>query len=301
MSRIDKPITFAEADKALARRQDRETYLKSREIAAQWSAEARSRAFFSARVANATILSELHSKAQAIAQGKMTQQQAKLLLRRYFVGEGAKPLAALGFAPADEAGGVGELGSAQRINLILETNVRMAQEVGQYRKWAEDRDIYKYGIWRVGWSKEHRPEHLARDGRAYAFDHPIWTESPPGGEFNCHCYRQLARESEVLEKGITPEPQASYFEPSSLGFDPSRGMREPPEFGNRVRKEYKDMAKKQMNLFRQVEETVRKSDKESIPAIIDRIKGSVKDSYIIKAIKRIQEDKEEERKYPPGL
>ncbi len=217
MSRIDKPITFAEADKALARRQDRETYLKSREIAAQWSAEARSRAFFSARVANATILSELHSKAQAIAQGKMTQQQAKLLLRRYFVGEGAKPLAALGFAPADEAGGVGELGSAQRI-------------------------IYKYGIWRVGWSKEHRPEHLARDGRAYAFDHPIWTESPPGGEFNCHCYRQLARESEVLEKGITPEPQASYFEPSSLGFDPSRGMREPPEFGKRVRKLLVDAA-----------------------------------------------------------
>jgi hypothetical protein len=111
----------------------------------------------------------------------------------------------------------------------------------------------------------------------------------------------LLRGEDMAERGITPERPDIPFEPSSLGFDPSRGIRKPPEFGKRVRKEYKDKAKKQMNLFRQVEETVRKSDKESIPAIIDRIKGSVKGSYIIKAIKGIQEDKEEERKYPPGL
>ena len=298
---FDKPITFKEADQALARRKDKTTYMKSREIALAWNADARSRAFFSARVANATILSELHNKVQAVLEGKMTDAQARNLLRRYFAGEGADALAELGFAPPKDARGNAQLSSTDRIELILNTNVKMAQEAGQYKQWSDQRDIYKYGIWKVGYAKEHRPEHLARDGKAYAFDHPIWTQSPPGGEFNCHCYRMLVREEDVFERGITPERPDIPFEPSSLGFDPSRGIRKPPEFGKRVRKEYKDKAKKQMNLFRQVEETVRKSDKESIPAIIDRIKGSVKGSYIIKAIKGIQEDKEEERKYPPGL
>jgi hypothetical protein len=298
---FDKPITFKEADQALARRKDKTTYMKSREIALAWNADARSRAFFSARVANATILSEIHRRVESVVAGKGTDAQARALLQRYFIGEGADALAELGFAPQRDAKGVAQLASTARLKLIIDTNVTMAQEVGQYKQWSDQRDIYKYGIWKCGYSEEHRPEHLARDGKAYAFDHPIWTQSPPGGEFNCHCYRMLLREEDVFERGITPERPDIPFEPSSLGFNPARGIRKPPEFGNRVRKEYKDMAKKQMNLFRQVEETVRKSDKESIPAIIDRIKGSVKGSYIIKAIKGIQEDKEEERKYPPGL
>jgi len=252
---FDKPITFKEADQALARRKDKTTYMKSREIALAWNADARSRAFFSARVANATILSEIHRRVESVVAGKGTDAQARALLQRYFIGEGADALAELGFAPQRDAKGVAQLASTARLKLIIDTNVTMAQEVGQYKQWAAQRDIYKYGIWKVGYAKEHRPEHLARDGKAYAFDHPIWTKSPPGGEFNCHCYRMLLREEDMAERGITPERPDIPFEPSSLGFNPARGIRKPPEFGKRVKKEYKDKAKEQMAQFKPEEET----------------------------------------------
>lgn len=251
---FDKPITFKEADQALARRKDKTTYMKSREIALSWNADARARAFFSARVASATILSELHSKVEAVVKGQMTKAQARALMQRYFVGDGADALAELGFAPQGEGIGVAQLASSARLNLILDTNVKMAQEAGQYKQWAAQRDIYKYGIWKCGYSKEHRIEHLARDGKAYVFDHPIWTQSPPGGEFNCHCYRMLLREEDMAERGITPERPDIPFEPSSLGFNPARGIRKPPEFGKRVRKQYKKKAQEQMEKFEQEEE-----------------------------------------------
>lgn len=243
---FDEPIRLTKALQAINARKDRTTHLKSREIAMAWNAEARARAFFSARVASATILSELHNKVQAVVEGRMTKGQARALLQRYFVGEGADALAALGFAPQGEGGGVAELASAARLRLILDMNVNMAQECGEYQRWAEMKDIYRYGMWKCGYAKEHREEHLARDGRVYAFDHPIWTESPPGGEFNCHCYRVLMREEDVLERGITPEPMDVPFAPSSLGFDPSRGMQK-PKFGKRVRKEYRDKAQEQID------------------------------------------------------
>jgi hypothetical protein len=155
----------------------------------------------------------------------------------------------LGFAPPREATGLAQLSSVSRIQLILDTNVKMAFEAGQYQQWAAQRDIYKYGMWKCGYAKEHREEHLARDGKVYAFDHPIWTESPPGGEFNCHCYRLLLREEDVFERGITPEPMDVPFAPSSLGFNPARGVGMPPEFGKRVRKEYREIAERQMAKF----------------------------------------------------
>lgn len=250
---FDEPIRLTKALQAINARKDRTTHLKSREIAMAWNAEARARAFFSARVASATILSELHNKVQAVVEGRMTKGQARALLQRYFVGEGADALAALGFAPQGEGGGVAELASAARLRLILDMNVNMAQECGEYRRWAEMKDIYRYGMWKCGYAKEHREEHLARDGKVYAFDHPIWTESPPGGEFNCHCYRVLLREEDVIERGITPEPMGVPFAPSSLGFDPSRGMQK-PEFGKRVRKEYREIAERQMAKFTQAQQ-----------------------------------------------
>ncbi len=248
---FSRPINFKQAIEALNKRKQTPTTLKSKELAILWSDEARAKAFFSARVANASILSELQRRAQQIVEGKMTDSQARRLLRDYFVGEGAKPLEMLGFAPKTEAAGVAELASTYRLELIFQTNARMAQEVGQYQQWNEVKKTYQYGIWRIGYSKVHRPEHVARDGKAYAFDHPIWTESPPGGEFNCHCYRMLARESDLKEQGIIPQKNDSEFEKSSLGFDPSRNIDDPPEFGKRTEKQYKLKAEKQIKEYQE--------------------------------------------------
>jgi hypothetical protein len=244
---FEAPLTFAEAEAMLTARLDTPTALRHKEIAALWDDEFRSRAFFSARVTEATVLSELHRRAQDVLDGKMTGKQAVELLRDYFVGPGADALAAMGFAPKRDARTIGELASLPRLQLIIETNVRMAQECGHYQQWAESAVYWRYGIWRCGYAEEHREEHLARDGRAYAFEHPIWTQSPPGGEFNCHCWREIASEDDIRELGIEPEPLSSPFQPSSLGFDPSRGMAEPPPFGKRVRPEYREKAQEKIN------------------------------------------------------
>lgn len=244
---FEAPLTFAEAEAMLTARLDTPTALRHKEIAALWDDEFRSRAFFSARVTEATVLSELHRRAQDVLDGKMTGKQAVELLRDYFVGPGADALAAMGFAPERDARTIGELASYPRLQLIIETNVRMAQECGHYQQWAESAVYWRYGIWRCGYAEEHREEHLAREGRAYAFEHPIWTQSPPGGEFNCHCWREIASEDDIRELGIEPEPLSSPFQPSSLGFDPSRGMAEPPPFGKRVRPEYREKAQEKIN------------------------------------------------------
>lgn len=253
---FEAPLTFTEAEAMLSARLDTPTALKYKEIAATWDADFRHRAFFSARVTEATVLSELHNRVQAVLDGKMTDKQAVALLRDYFVGPGADPLAKMGFAPKAGARTIAELASLPRLQLIVETNVRMAQECGHYQQWAESAAYYRYGVWRCGYAEEHREEHLARDGKAYAFDHPIWTQSPPGGEFNCHCYREIASEDEIKAMGLSPEPPSSPFTPSSLGFDPSRGMADPPPFGKRVRPEYQEKAQEKIDAFLSGEEPV---------------------------------------------
>ena len=244
---FEAPISFVEAESMLKARLDTPTALKHVEIAETWDADFRQRAFFSARVTDAAILSELHDKVQAVVDGRMSNKQARALLREYFAGPGADALGRMGFAPERDARTLGELASIPRLDLIIETNVRMAQEVGHYQSWAEHADYFKYGVWRCGWAKEHREEHLARDGKVYRFDHPIWTQSPPGGEFNCQCYREIASDEDIERLGLKPEDAGAPFEPSSLGFDPSRAMRDPPPFGKRVRPEYQERAQEKID------------------------------------------------------
>ena len=207
-------------------RQDTATAMTTRQIAAAWSGEARQRAFFSARVAEVSILKELHRVCTQVVEGKMSPKQATRLVQDYFVGEGADALARLGFAPPRTQRGISELGSTARLMLIFNTNLKLAQETGHYRQWSQVKEVFPYGIWHCGNAKEHRKEHLARDGRAFPFNHPIWTVSPPGGEFNCHCWREVVSAEELERRGITPEDASFRFAPSSLGFDPSRPISE---------------------------------------------------------------------------
>ena len=240
---FNEPVSFREADDFLHSRLDTPTWLRSREIALQWDAEARQAAFFSARVTEAAILSRLHDVCQSVMSGRMTRRQARRLLREYFLGDGADALAAMGFAPARGTTGIAQLASIPRLDLIIYQNVKMAEERGHYLQWKEVARDFPYGIWRCGNCENHRESHLARDGHAYAFDHPIWTQSPPGGEFNCHCRREIATAQDLQDLGITPDPPDSPFEPSSLGFDPSRPIGDEPAFGRTVRPEYAEKAR----------------------------------------------------------
>lgn len=226
---LDRPVSLNEAEAMLDARLDRATALRFREILAAWAPGARQRAFFSARVAAATALSILHRRCRQVLEGDMTDAQAVRLIQEWFLSPaGGSILASMGFAPVRDARGVAELASGARLALVVRTNVLMAQECGRYAAWRDQADAFPYARWRCGHAEHHREEHLRRDGRVFRFDHPIWTQSPPGGEFNCRCRRELLTRRDLDRLGLVPEPDDFPFKPSSLGFDPSRPVSDTP-------------------------------------------------------------------------
>jgi hypothetical protein len=239
-----EPFTFEEASAFIAGKKDKTTTLTSREYLAQWDEQTRRKSFFSARVASADLLAELHQRVQQVVDGKMTDAQARELLRVFLAGDGRDMLASLGFAPPSVDGGLKELGSVRRLQLIIDQNTKMAQEVGAYRQWIENADIAPYGRWHLGVSEVHRKQHVAHDGKVYRYDHPIWTTDPPGGLFNCHCWREEMTQAEVDAEGLSIQPGNSPVTPSPLGFDPSKSIDQlppprpgwPPEIADEVRK-----------------------------------------------------------------
>ena len=220
------PVKFSEAISYLKRKLNRPTFLSASQIASSWDADTKRRAFFSAKVASADVLSVLHKRVTQVMSGDMTDEQARELLRVYLSGEGKDLLASMGFSPPSVGAGIAELGSVRRLRLILYQNTKMATEVGHYRQWAENAHVYPYGRWHLGISEEHREEHVARDGVVYPFDNPVWTEDPPGARYNCHCWREELTAEEA--EGFAIEHNTYFGSPSPLEFDPSKSLDDPP-------------------------------------------------------------------------
>jgi len=227
---LRRSVNFREAERYLASRADKPTALKAKEYLTVWDAETRRKSFFSARVASADLLSALHAKVQAVVEGKGTENQAAELLRVFLERDGAEALSALGFLPAAATtDALTELSATRRLRLILYQNAKIAEEAGAYQQWAVNKDMFPYGRWRLGYAEEHREEHVARDGKIYPFDHPIWTQSPPGSEFNCHCYREELTAEEARAAGVPIEPIPKDPLPRpTVDFDPSQPLASPP-------------------------------------------------------------------------
>lgn len=226
---IRRVFSFKEALRYVTAKQTTTTRERTASIAANWSEEATRKAFFSARVAEADILNKIHNLVNDVVRGEMTQDQARELLRKFLSEDGSKKLLqGMGFSPDyDMEGSVSNLASTRRLKLILYQNSKMAHEVGAYQKWRENWDILPYGRWHIGGSKEHREAHKARDGMIFHHNHPVWTKDPPGGLFNCRCWREDLTEEEVVGSRI--EPFDYKFDPSPLKFDPSKGLDQLPD------------------------------------------------------------------------
>ena len=151
---LRKPASFTEAERYLAARADRPTALNSRQYLQLWDKETRNRAFFSANVAKADILAELHKWTQMVVDGTGTQSQAVTKIIQWMETDaGAAALAAGGWAPLGTAGEkITELASVRRLELIVYQNAKIAQETGHYQQWALNRASRPYGRWRLGYS-----------------------------------------------------------------------------------------------------------------------------------------------------
>jgi hypothetical protein len=122
------------------------------------SREFRQRAVFSARMTNADAVKGLADVVDEILQGKIDMATGRLRLFRKLKQLGYDP--AVGFpqdmadVPPAEAGSLRDLSSASRIDLMLETNVRMAQGYGRMVAGNTEAARYAFPAWelvRVYW------------------------------------------------------------------------------------------------------------------------------------------------------
>lgn len=124
------PQPFRQALDAVAVRTKLPTALTSAEMQRRVEAEVRERALFSARVTQAEILDGLEAAVRAVLEGEMTLSGAARELQRL--------IRSLGYEPeAGARGGLTDLGSDPRVNLMVEQNVASA---AGYGRWAQGQD-----------------------------------------------------------------------------------------------------------------------------------------------------------------
>ena len=117
------------------------------------SQELRSRIVFSARVTNAEFLQEVKSVVDDILSGKINQATGRLRLLRKLTALGYDP--AVGFPgdmaaiPPAERGSLQDLSSQRRLDLLIETNVRMAQNYGRMIAGNQEYELREYPAWEL--------------------------------------------------------------------------------------------------------------------------------------------------------
>jgi len=123
-----EPVPFDEALNSRAVKELLPTAASSMELSAI-APELRERAFFSARVKNAELLQELDNGIDELLQGRVDVASIRTRLKEYEASIGLLPTA----ADAPE-GPLSDITSTARLDLILDTNVRMAQGYGQWKQ-----------------------------------------------------------------------------------------------------------------------------------------------------------------------
>lgn len=177
------PLPFEEAIQSREVRQILPTDFRTA-LLQQIPAELRERAMFSAGVTNAQFLQDASDEIQDILDGKQDRATARLKMKQL--------LDRLGYVPPEgEEGTLTDLGSDDRLNLILDTNVQMAQGYG---RWKQGQDPTILDAWpaqelidtnpgqtenRRDWEQiwENAGGTVQPDGRMIALKNdPIWVE-----------------------------------------------------------------------------------------------------------------------------
>lgn len=224
---FSEPISFAEALASRAVKAMLPTSLGSRELA-QIEPALRERAMFSARTTNAGYLQQVNDLVSKLADGKTDQATVRLKLKQ--------ALQALDYQPDPEKrGGIQDLSSDARLNLVIETNTRMAQGYGFWQQGQDEdllfafpaQELYRAEAraiprdWQSRWA-EAGGEFF--EGRMIALkDDPIWVEIsafglpyPPFDFRSGMDVRDVNREEAEQFGLITPEERV---EPQDRGFN----------------------------------------------------------------------------------
>ena len=247
MARVNaNPITEKEALDYILEKENRPTHEKSREIALTWDSEAKTRAFFSARVAKADLLEGMRKHITDVVQGRGTTSDARFWIRKFLRTEGKNSLAELGFLPEQEAresDSIIELASTRRLNLIIEQNVRMAHAVGEYAEFMDARDIFPYVEYRTREDAKVRNTHMLLDGMVFRVDDPIMSRICPPQDFRCRCRLRQLSADELGGRKVSGELPEGWKPPESgFSFDVTKGLAqalpEKEQWGDDIKEEF---------------------------------------------------------------
>lgn len=140
-----EPIPFQEALDDLAARQLLPTALSSAEIREQWESDLRQRSLFSARTTKADILASYREQLTELLDGQTNVATARAKLQDLFDGLGYDAERG-GFEGEEvepaERGSLRDLSSDQRINLVLQTNLRQVANAAFHQRATQDDELY---------------------------------------------------------------------------------------------------------------------------------------------------------------
>lgn len=148
---FDQPVSIDDALKHQHAKAVLPTSLSSGEIADRWPVEVRNQSFFSARTTQAGYLSDASRMIKNLVSGDTVEDPATGELRPRAAGEGFNPslvrtrmqnyLKEIGYSPDPaEAGTLTDLSSDKRVDLIIDTQTKMAQGYAR-NEAAQDPDV----------------------------------------------------------------------------------------------------------------------------------------------------------------
>ena len=181
----------------------------------------KAQAFFSARVAEAHILDRLREVSDGYSRGEFGLGEARNRLKDFLQAEGYDP----------HQGGMRNLASTARLNLILKQNAAMAKAAGEWKRM-HDPDamkVFPYVRYHARNDGRTRSEHAHLDGMIFRKDDPFLSTHTPPWEFNCRCWLEEITEKEAgrtpeLIRPPTPPDKVTVDSRSGFSFDPAHAF-----------------------------------------------------------------------------
>lgn len=205
----------------ITRRVNMPTGKSHAELVREVSPKIKAQAFFSARVAEAHILDRLREVSDGYSRGEFGLGEARNRLKDFLKAEGYDP----------HKGGLKNLASTARLNLILKQNAAMAHAAGEWQRM-HDPDamkVFPFVRYHCRGDSRTRSEHADLDGRIFHKNDPFLRTHTPPWEFNCRCYLEEITAKEAgktpdLIQPETPEDQVTVDSKSGFSFDPEHAF-----------------------------------------------------------------------------
>lgn len=93
-------------------------------------------------------------------------------------------------------------GGDNRIRTHIHTNTRTAYNAGREAQIEKAKKLRPYGLYKIGYSKEHRPKHQERDGWVVHLEDSFWDYWTPSNGFGCNCKKLTLSERDVERRGF---------------------------------------------------------------------------------------------------